>query len=84
MNVSIYLLGCMDSSDKALYIICIHKHYCFLTSCLLCLPLTGMDRAMGQRENLRWRKDLTQWRQTNDKQDKYVSASQVSKVCFAC
>uniref|UniRef100_A0A8D3DT20 Dedicator of cytokinesis 8 n=1 Tax=Scophthalmus maximus TaxID=52904 RepID=A0A8D3DT20_SCOMX len=31
-----------------------------------------MDRTMGQRENLRWRKDLTQWRQTNDKQDKYV------------
>uniref|UniRef100_A0A8D3CW19 Dedicator of cytokinesis 8 n=1 Tax=Scophthalmus maximus TaxID=52904 RepID=A0A8D3CW19_SCOMX len=29
-----------------------------------------MDRTMGQRENLRWRKDLTQWRQTNDKQDK--------------
>uniref|UniRef100_A0A4W5KBQ7 Dedicator of cytokinesis 8 n=1 Tax=Hucho hucho TaxID=62062 RepID=A0A4W5KBQ7_9TELE len=27
------------------------------------------DRA-GQRENLRWRKDLTQWRQTNDRQDK--------------
>ncbi|XP_053727875.1 dedicator of cytokinesis protein 8 isoform X1 [Synchiropus splendidus] len=30
----------------------------------------GMDRTLGQRENLRWRKDLTQWRQTNDKQDK--------------
>uniref|UniRef100_A0A3P8VXJ3 Dedicator of cytokinesis 8 n=1 Tax=Cynoglossus semilaevis TaxID=244447 RepID=A0A3P8VXJ3_CYNSE len=30
----------------------------------------GMDRTPGQRENLRWRKDLTQWRQTNDKQDK--------------
>ncbi|KAJ7993970.1 hypothetical protein DPEC_G00261100 [Dallia pectoralis] len=29
----------------------------------------GNDRA-GQRENLRWRKDLTQWRQTNDKHDK--------------
>lgn len=27
---------------------------------------------MGQREVLRWRKDLTQWRQTNDRQDKYV------------
>uniref|UniRef100_A0A674A7G9 Dedicator of cytokinesis 8 n=1 Tax=Salmo trutta TaxID=8032 RepID=A0A674A7G9_SALTR len=27
------------------------------------------DRA-GQRVNLRWRKDLTQWRQTNDKHDK--------------
>uniref|UniRef100_A0A8C7ME32 Dedicator of cytokinesis 8 n=1 Tax=Oncorhynchus kisutch TaxID=8019 RepID=A0A8C7ME32_ONCKI len=26
--------------------------------------------AIGQRENLRWRKDLTQWRQTNDRQDK--------------
>lgn len=33
---------------------------------------TGTDRTIGQRENLRWRKDLTQWRQTNDKQDKYV------------
>uniref|UniRef100_A0A665X6A7 Dedicator of cytokinesis 8 n=1 Tax=Echeneis naucrates TaxID=173247 RepID=A0A665X6A7_ECHNA len=33
-------------------------------------PLIGMDRIVGQRENLRWRKDLTQWRQTNDKQDK--------------
>uniref|UniRef100_A0A8C9YQ63 Dedicator of cytokinesis 8 n=1 Tax=Sander lucioperca TaxID=283035 RepID=A0A8C9YQ63_SANLU len=32
--------------------------------------LTGMDRTIGQRENLRWRKDLTQWRQTNDRQDK--------------
>uniref|UniRef100_A0A672HCH3 Dedicator of cytokinesis 8 n=1 Tax=Salarias fasciatus TaxID=181472 RepID=A0A672HCH3_SALFA len=30
----------------------------------------GMDRTIGQRENLRWRKDLTQWRQTNDRQDK--------------
>uniref|UniRef100_A0A673BM49 Dedicator of cytokinesis 8 n=1 Tax=Sphaeramia orbicularis TaxID=375764 RepID=A0A673BM49_9TELE len=30
----------------------------------------GMDRTVGQRENLRWRKDLTQWRQTNDRQDK--------------
>ncbi|XP_067376191.1 dedicator of cytokinesis protein 8 isoform X1 [Channa argus] len=30
----------------------------------------GTDRIMGQKENLRWRKDLTQWRQTNDKQDK--------------
>uniref|UniRef100_A0A8C7GLJ0 Dedicator of cytokinesis 8 n=1 Tax=Oncorhynchus kisutch TaxID=8019 RepID=A0A8C7GLJ0_ONCKI len=29
----------------------------------------GSDRT-GQRENLRWRKDLTQWRQTNDRQDK--------------
>ncbi|KTG40809.1 hypothetical protein cypCar_00001938, partial [Cyprinus carpio] len=28
------------------------------------------DRTLGQRENLRWRKDLTQWRQTNDRQDK--------------
>uniref|UniRef100_A0A673MN71 Dedicator of cytokinesis protein 8-like n=1 Tax=Sinocyclocheilus rhinocerous TaxID=307959 RepID=A0A673MN71_9TELE len=31
---------------------------------------TGNDRTLGQRENLRWRKDLTQWRQTNDRQDK--------------
>uniref|UniRef100_A0A3Q2YBK9 Dedicator of cytokinesis 8 n=1 Tax=Hippocampus comes TaxID=109280 RepID=A0A3Q2YBK9_HIPCM len=30
----------------------------------------GMDRTIGQRENLRWRKDLTQWRQTNDRHDK--------------
>uniref|UniRef100_A0A8C5CC66 Dedicator of cytokinesis 8 n=1 Tax=Gadus morhua TaxID=8049 RepID=A0A8C5CC66_GADMO len=30
----------------------------------------GMERTLGQRENLRWRKDLTQWRQTNDRQDK--------------
>uniref|UniRef100_A0A4W5L490 Dedicator of cytokinesis 8 n=1 Tax=Hucho hucho TaxID=62062 RepID=A0A4W5L490_9TELE len=29
----------------------------------------GSDRA-GQKVNLRWRKDLTQWRQTNDKHDK--------------
>uniref|UniRef100_A0A8C6PNT8 Dedicator of cytokinesis 8 n=1 Tax=Nothobranchius furzeri TaxID=105023 RepID=A0A8C6PNT8_NOTFU len=28
---------------------------------------------LGQRENLRWRKDRTQWRQTNDKQDKSKS-----------
>ncbi|CAL8344956.1 unnamed protein product [Lota lota] len=30
----------------------------------------GMERTLGPRENLRWRKDLTQWRQTNDRQDK--------------
>ncbi|XP_035235838.1 dedicator of cytokinesis protein 8 isoform X2 [Anguilla anguilla] len=30
----------------------------------------GNDRTIGQRENLRWRKDLTQWRQTNDRHDK--------------
>ncbi|KAJ8285221.1 hypothetical protein GJAV_G00023710 [Gymnothorax javanicus] len=30
----------------------------------------GNDRTMGQRENLRWRKDLTQWRQTNERHDK--------------
>ncbi|XP_056319423.1 dedicator of cytokinesis protein 8 isoform X1 [Danio aesculapii] len=30
----------------------------------------GNDRTLGLRENLRWRKDLTQWRQTNDRQDK--------------
>ncbi|XP_060894763.1 dedicator of cytokinesis protein 8 isoform X1 [Labrus mixtus] len=30
----------------------------------------GMDKTMGQKEHLRWRKDLTQWRQTNDRQDK--------------
>ncbi|KAM9744074.1 dedicator of cytokinesis protein 8 isoform 1-T1 [Menidia menidia] len=30
----------------------------------------GTDRTLGQREHLRWRKDLTQWRQTNDRQDK--------------
>ncbi|XP_030623318.1 dedicator of cytokinesis protein 8 [Chanos chanos] len=30
----------------------------------------GNDRTLGQRENLRWRKDLTQWRQTNDRHDK--------------
>uniref|UniRef100_A0A4W5KS02 Dedicator of cytokinesis 8 n=1 Tax=Hucho hucho TaxID=62062 RepID=A0A4W5KS02_9TELE len=29
-----------------------------------------MRRAGGQKVNLRWRKDLTQWRQTNDKHDK--------------
>uniref|UniRef100_A0A4W5KBR4 Dedicator of cytokinesis 8 n=1 Tax=Hucho hucho TaxID=62062 RepID=A0A4W5KBR4_9TELE len=38
---------------------------CFLIE----LEPTRSDRA-GQRENLRWRKDLTQWRQTNDRQDK--------------
>ncbi|CAN9513088.1 unnamed protein product [Ophioblennius macclurei] len=30
----------------------------------------GTDRTLGQGENLRWRKDRTQWRQTNDRQDK--------------
>ncbi|XP_049572632.1 dedicator of cytokinesis protein 8 [Syngnathus scovelli] len=30
----------------------------------------GMDRSIGHRENLRWRKDQTQWRQTNDRHDK--------------
>uniref|UniRef100_W5MSP2 Dedicator of cytokinesis 8 n=1 Tax=Lepisosteus oculatus TaxID=7918 RepID=W5MSP2_LEPOC len=30
----------------------------------------GNDRTLGQNENLRWRKDLTQWRQTNERQDK--------------
>ncbi|KAK1126530.1 dedicator of cytokinesis protein 8-like isoform X2 [Acipenser oxyrinchus oxyrinchus] len=32
----------------------------------------GNERIQGLNENLRWRKDLTQWRQTNDRQDKYV------------
>ncbi|XP_039614776.1 dedicator of cytokinesis protein 8 isoform X1 [Polypterus senegalus] len=32
--------------------------------------LTGNERFQGMNENLRWRKDLTQWRQTNDRQDK--------------
>uniref|UniRef100_A0A4W6CA93 Dedicator of cytokinesis 8 n=1 Tax=Lates calcarifer TaxID=8187 RepID=A0A4W6CA93_LATCA len=31
---------------------------------------TYAGKQLGIRENLRWRKDLTQWRQTNDKQDK--------------
>lgn len=31
---------------------------------------TGMDKTMGYGDNRRWRKDLTQWRQTNDRQDK--------------
>ncbi|XP_063042281.1 dedicator of cytokinesis protein 8 [Engraulis encrasicolus] len=30
----------------------------------------GNDRTLGYKENLRWRKDLTQWRQTNDRHDK--------------
>ncbi|XP_041104640.1 dedicator of cytokinesis protein 8-like isoform X1 [Polyodon spathula] len=30
----------------------------------------GNERIQGLNENLRWRKDLTQWRQTNDRQDK--------------
>ncbi|KAL2079535.1 hypothetical protein ACEWY4_025279 [Coilia grayii] len=30
----------------------------------------GNDRTLGYGENLRWRKDLTQWRQTNDRHDK--------------
>uniref|UniRef100_A0A8C2ZUK8 Dedicator of cytokinesis 8 n=1 Tax=Cyclopterus lumpus TaxID=8103 RepID=A0A8C2ZUK8_CYCLU len=34
------------------------------------LFLSKLDGTMGHRENLRWRKDLTQWRQTNDRQDK--------------
>uniref|UniRef100_A0A671L1Y1 Dedicator of cytokinesis 8 n=1 Tax=Sinocyclocheilus anshuiensis TaxID=1608454 RepID=A0A671L1Y1_9TELE len=29
-----------------------------------------MMKRVGGEENLRWRKDLTQWRQTNDRQDK--------------
>uniref|UniRef100_A0A8C6V2M6 Dedicator of cytokinesis 8 n=1 Tax=Neogobius melanostomus TaxID=47308 RepID=A0A8C6V2M6_9GOBI len=30
----------------------------------------GMDKTLGYGDNRRWRKDLTQWRQTNDRQDK--------------
>lgn len=46
----------------------------FLIIRLFLESFTGMDRTTGQRENLRWRKDLTQWRQTNDRQDKWVVA----------
>uniref|UniRef100_A0A6Q2XG36 Dedicator of cytokinesis 8 n=1 Tax=Esox lucius TaxID=8010 RepID=A0A6Q2XG36_ESOLU len=37
-----------------------------------CTRLLSMsaEALTRQRENLRWRKDLTQWRQTNEKQDK--------------
>uniref|UniRef100_A0AAX7VL64 Dedicator of cytokinesis 8 n=1 Tax=Astatotilapia calliptera TaxID=8154 RepID=A0AAX7VL64_ASTCA len=42
----------------------------FFFSCSVFIYHTGTDRTMGQREVLRWRKDLTQWRQTNDRQDK--------------
>ncbi|KAJ8414036.1 hypothetical protein AAFF_G00066340 [Aldrovandia affinis] len=42
----------------------------------------GTDRTLGQRENLRWRKDLTQWRQTNDRQDKTkAELEQEALVC---
>lgn len=47
----------------------INNVLCYVTHVSL-LESTGMDRTMGQRENLRWRKDLTQWRQTNDRHDK--------------
>uniref|UniRef100_A0A4W5L4B7 Dedicator of cytokinesis 8 n=1 Tax=Hucho hucho TaxID=62062 RepID=A0A4W5L4B7_9TELE len=49
-----------------------------LTICVSCFEyrvrvsvpcMEYIDRA-GQKVNLRWRKDLTQWRQTNDKHDK--------------
>ncbi|XP_057213628.1 dedicator of cytokinesis protein 8 isoform X2 [Triplophysa rosa] len=42
----------------------------------------GNDRTMGQRENLRWRKDLTQWRQTNDRQDK--SKAELDQEAIIC
>ncbi|CAB1322222.1 unnamed protein product [Coregonus sp. 'balchen'] len=42
----------------------------------------GSDRA-GQRVNLRWRKDLTQWRQTNDKHDNILSLSSIQAVPLA-
>uniref|UniRef100_A0A8C9YQ33 Dedicator of cytokinesis 8 n=1 Tax=Sander lucioperca TaxID=283035 RepID=A0A8C9YQ33_SANLU len=48
-------------------ILCLYKYRWKLSAFK---SLTGMDRTIGQRENLRWRKDLTQWRQTNDRQDK--------------
>uniref|UniRef100_A0AAQ6A381 Dedicator of cytokinesis 8 n=1 Tax=Amphiprion ocellaris TaxID=80972 RepID=A0AAQ6A381_AMPOC len=36
-------------------------------------PVTSRNIAWNCFSNLRWRKDLTQWRQTNDRQDKYVA-----------
>ncbi|KAA0713928.1 Dedicator of cytokinesis protein 8 [Triplophysa tibetana] len=42
----------------------------------------GNDRTLGQRENLRWRKDLTQWRQTNDRQDK--SKAELDQEAIIC
>lgn len=33
--------------------------------------------AFGSQENLRWRKDMTHWRQTSEKMDKYV----LMRVC---
>ncbi|XP_062854998.1 dedicator of cytokinesis protein 8 [Trichomycterus rosablanca] len=40
------------------------------------------DRTLGQRENLRWRKDRTQWRQTNDRQDK--SKAELDQEAIIC
>uniref|UniRef100_A0A8C9VSN1 Dedicator of cytokinesis 8 n=1 Tax=Scleropages formosus TaxID=113540 RepID=A0A8C9VSN1_SCLFO len=34
------------------------------------LSMLFIGSRFGEKENLRWRKDLTQWRQTNDRQDK--------------
>jgi len=34
------------------------------------VALSGNDRSAGLNENLRWRKEQTEWRQANERQDK--------------
>ncbi|KAK7934281.1 hypothetical protein WMY93_005177 [Mugilogobius chulae] len=42
----------------------------------------GMDKTLGYGDNRRWRKDLTQWRQTNDRQDNRVGPRSFDKWKF--
>ncbi|NXU04743.1 DOCK8 protein, partial [Buphagus erythrorhynchus] len=42
----------------------------FVLISLTYIALLGNDRSAGVNENLRWRKEQTQWRQANERQDK--------------
>uniref|UniRef100_A0AAX7UMZ5 Dedicator of cytokinesis 8 n=1 Tax=Astatotilapia calliptera TaxID=8154 RepID=A0AAX7UMZ5_ASTCA len=70
LNKLLELLTICISCFEYRFIVCTISVLFFFFSCSVFIYHTGTDRTMGQREVLRWRKDLTQWRQTNDRQDK--------------
>lgn len=48
-------------------------------------PLPQLERspsgsAFGSQENLRWRKDMTHWRQNSEKMDKYARSHPLSRI----
>uniref|UniRef100_A0A672LSL8 Dedicator of cytokinesis 7 n=1 Tax=Sinocyclocheilus grahami TaxID=75366 RepID=A0A672LSL8_SINGR len=46
------------------------KYFCIIASQKCLTRLSPSGSAFGSQENLRWRKDMTHWRQTSEKMDK--------------